>query len=473
MIYLPTNNISNSKFADVITKNLGGYWSVKIENGHYVLDSEKKLQYFIPEKSVSISDSTIWETLKEQIQKYEFSQDHYKFVTATQSKKIEHTKFESFGIAAEMYCDRTMTYFDDFHSSNPSSKGSFEKLKEMTGMDELLFIRKNIFPYFAVLSLFKYSYLILDCKPSEVVKIAPDAFRGVIPDPYDFGSYLDPFLIFSPVFISIPIERPTSKSLLIPKKSFLIPYEGSAGLQQIVTSSSNSKFRFESFQIFGKENSLSKIFIRRYIEHLVNTLNEFISFLTSPSSFLRDGKTDPRLAIQAFSTAHFAFQSFSNISTDINYDRRLIHSFNLVDRLSNYCCYIGDYLDPSLKLTKKEPEVFKLLYEKEVFKEILNISLKKMSDQKIAGEIKTAGLNSSEQLIESLSKFPIPPTTVIRELRNLNHGGFLRNERFLKTFSSSDCTLSSAIIPYCYFLMLSFVSSPNEFVNIIVNKVKG
>jgi hypothetical protein len=468
MITFPINKIQNKEFATTLTKILGSGWTVKSENENWVItpSPEFSFNYFSEISRVHFKKKTIAKDLFKALVEIDDVELHEKYLSSQNDGETKKLHISTvFGMNARLYAGNSLFFLNTVQTFDKTVSNFIEEMQRELKLEQAIIYKKNFQKLITILTLkrFAFNFSKTDIPGGN----DRSSFWGAIPSAFEFSNYLDPFLIFAPIHLAIPLDRFTSGAILIPKETFNIPWDGNTSFSEIFLKVPSGITRSTYFSIFGSNNHLSKIDIRRHVNYLLKALNDFLDWMVLPQTSLNSkGVYDPGFGLQLVATTNSIMTSFIYCGRCNETGERIGHIFNAFDRFANLAVHLFHFRNGLSfdDTTRKEKSKFEKLFTKEFNDFSQRILLGKIENKKICTLLRSATNDALKDIEQSVAVLDGNLGAKIRVFRNLSHGAFLKRAEFLKTFSHGDVRLSGQFPVLLYSYMLAFVSDPEMFI---------
>lgn len=470
-IQIFSKHVPSSTFDQTISSHLGASWNVYRRKDMWVVVPPAVgglgFKYFSDIRTIGIPKNEVLRSIKKSLVSVESNDDHRKFIELSGIRDYQHDYFSDYGMLAETYARKTMFYIRGLNELDSADEAYFESIRKKLNLRSALILRQTAFPYLALLSVYRFAYYLTEAKPIDVNFLQNRGFYGAIPNGYDYDSYIEPFLLFVPKFLGLSFNRPTSKTILIPEKAGLFPYEATAGIGGMFIRTSSSSIESKPFRLH-KGKRLAKIQLRRYVGRLAALLNNFLEWSLSPSTATVNGTAgvaNPGVTLQIQASVHGIFRAFSACAKNVDSVQRLNDFFRVLDQLAG----LSYNLTVFKKALKKngsafeEGKCFAALFSEKFYEEAAIMVRRGIDDPDISTGFIQAGRDGLVSFRKSVEPLGRDIKGNIRTIRNLTHSAFLKDDAFLRTFEAGEAKISAGFLPLIYVYMLAFFSKPDVF----------
>ncbi len=471
MIRLTKAKVPNVKFDEVTLRNLPAGWKISDDTTDWIVGPPATgigASYFTNIEVIPVNRSRVLKDIVDQLEKTEIIEEHDRFIKAAKLTKYEHSYHSEYGFNAKLYKGKTLFALKPLDQINGDDHSFFNEVGDAFKIKDAVVFRKNIHPFFAMISLRKFAYQLPNLPVGKNVELELNAFWNAIPNPKDFESYIDPFFILAPISIAVPFDRLTSGVILIPENTLLHPFESVVGYPSLFLTSPSGPMAGGVFNLFGTEGQFSSITARRYVSEILEKANAMVEWLMNPiNSYNTKGQYDEAYGIQILATVHGIFTSFSMMAKTNNADERLIHIFMAFDRISNMSVNFVNFKNGTVKDTSSdEVQVFKNLLTQDFFDFAISTIKHNIKDKNVSKILCDAGDTAFSDLLTSFKNFSEPPDEIIRTVRNTAHGAFLKKQKFLRAFVQGELKLSNQFVVVLYILTDFMRNVPPNFIKV-------
>lgn len=323
-----------------------------------------------------------------------------------------------------------------------------------------VFIVETDFNTYGISSMMKTLHYMTtyDEQTARKLILETQVISGVIPFPPDWLGFAEPFLVFSPNILAMPISRFDRTLFFLRDKTLIPSLPGSNSFESLLVGSQQPHSEHLRGPAFSHMSDMKVAF---HLEKVISGINSLYRYSSNPIMFVNEhNEIEYFHAIQFQSLIFMLMADFTSLAICINVWTKNHMCFSGFDKIENLKEHFGNHKKYrwhhifSNEFREFLEKIISYHYDrspaqmKTEFTEIINSAYSNL----------WSGLKVNGDDLDSLK--------ILKSFRNLTHGAFLKAEQFKNMFELESRIIPDNTLPIIfYFSLLAFILEPEMFVN--------